>query len=622
MAALAVVVLVVVSAILAPLIAPYHPNATDLLNPLANPSSSHPLGTDQLGRDTLSRLLYGARPTLLYALEATVVTFAIGLPIGLIAGFFPGRVDRTLMQINDIGMSVPVIVLVLLVLSVFATPNQFWIAMVALGIVVSPPLIRNIRAPVLAVRKELFVDAAQVAGLSRIAIVRRHVLPRIRGAVLVQLTLTCALSVLFVVSLGFLGYGVQSPNPSWGTMTADGAQALSRNAWLLVAAGGLTGIFVLSLGLLGDAIRDASVEGWAGRPPKRRGHPGSETAASDRRPVVKTDPSQLLSVRGLSIVYERDGRDVTVVSDVNFDIASGEAVGLVGESGCGKTSVARAVIRLLRGGGQISSGAIQFDGRDVLALDKAGLRQFRGSSIGYVSQEPMVALDPTFRVGWLLQEAIRSHSSLSRREASDRAIELLERVRLPHPEQVAKLYPHELSGGMAQRVSIARALAGGPRLLIADEPTTALDVTVQSEILALLRSLQTDEGLAILLVSHDWGVVSQLCKRAIVMYAGEVVEQAVLADLLDRPAHPYTEKLLACRPGATADDAVALPAIPGAVPEPERWPSSCRFAERCPYRVDACTAAPIELEALADGHVSRCIRTHELAEREAVGARN
>jgi peptide/nickel transport system permease protein len=582
-AAFGVVLAIVLAAIAAPLIAPYAPNAADLLHPLANPSWHHLLGTDELGRDIFSRLLYGARPTLLYGLEAVAVTFGIALPIGLVAGFFGGGVDRALMQINDVGLSVPVMVVVLLVLSVFQ--NHFWIAMVALGVLLVPPLVRNIRGAVIAVRNELFVDAAQIAGLSRPQIVRRHILPRVRGPVLVQLTLVSGLSVLFTVGLGFLGFGIQPPNPSWGTMTSEASQELVQSPWLLIASGGITGIFVLCLGLVGDAVRDASVEAWAGEP---------TTARKPRAPAIAPagdhhdapDPAALLSVRGLSIAFQRRGREVLVASDVSFDIGPGETVGLVGESGCGKTSVARAIIRLHRGEGRIVSGQVQFDGRDVLALDPGQLTQFRGSSVGYISQEPMVALDPSFRVGSLLREAVRSHTAISRSQASRRVLELLELVRLPDPEHVAKLYPFELSGGMAQRVSIARALARGPRLLIADEPTTALDVTVQSEILELLRSVQAETGMAILLVSHDWGVVAQLCRRAIVMYAGEIVE---------------------------------APTIAGTVPDPESWPAACRFNPRCPYRIEGCTAGPIGLESVASDRMSRCIRSQELIAREVAG---
>ena len=638
---------VIVAAVAAaPLIAPYGPDQANLLNPLAAPSWSHLLGTDELGRDTFSRLLYGGRPTLIYALEASVVTFVIGLPLGMLAGFKGGRTDRVLMGINDVGMSAPVIILVLLVLSVFE--NDFWLAMITLGIAVSPPLIRNVRGATLTVRNELFIDAARVSGLSNVQIIRRHVLPRIQGAVLVQLTLNCALSVLFTVSLGFLGFGVQAPSASWGSMTAEAGTVLARSPWLLIASGGITGIFVLCLGLLGDAIRDAAVEVWSGMgtaaPAARRRRaprgvtttgaahtargatttgaahtPRGATAAGRARPLPSPSGDALLSMRDVAIAFPRAGREVLVADGIDLDIAPGESVGLVGESGCGKTSVARAVIRLLRGGGRVVSGSIWFAGQDVLALSARELRGFRGTSVGYISQEPMVALDPSYRVGSLLLESIRSHTGLSGKDATRRVHELLELVHLPRPAEVARMYPHELSGGMAQRVAIARALAGSPRLLIADEPTTALDVTVQAEILKLLAELRVETGMAILLVSHDWTVVGRLCERAIVMYAGQVVEHASVHDLLTTAAHPYTQGLLACRPSSLPAGSHALPAIPGTVPDPEAWPPGCRFADRCRYRAEACSAAPIELLEPGGEHTgrrARCLRVDEIARTE------
>jgi peptide/nickel transport system permease protein len=522
------------------------------------------------------------------------------------------------MQVIDVGMAIPAMVVILIVLSVFS--NDFDIAMVALGILLVPPFVRNIRGAVVAVRGELFIDAARVAGLSRLRIVFRHVLPRVSGPVLVQATLLAAISVLFTSGLGYLGFGVQPPNPSWGTMVGDAQQVINESSWPLVAAGGIVGITVLCLGLLGDAIRDVSVEVWTGpvaRSRKRIGLASSAVAADQETDAGQPNTEAVLSVRGLRIAYPRGEAGVLVAQDVDFDIYPGEAIGLIGESGCGKTSVARAVIRLLRGGGEIVAGQILFDGRDVLALDAEELRRFRGGEVGYISQEPQVSLDPTFTVGALLREAIRAHGKMRRAAARARAIELVEMVRLPEPARILGLYPHELSGGMAQRVSIARALAGKPRLLIADEPTTALDVTLQSEILGLLRSLQQETGMALLLVSHDCWVIAELCQRVLVMYAGEVVEQAPVDALFDRPAHPYSERLLRSDPGSVTDDEQPLPTIPGTVPPPEDWPSSCHFRERCDHARAACAAAPVALVALPGDRESRCIFAHELHAQRA-----
>jgi peptide/nickel transport system permease protein len=322
----------------------------------------------------------------------------------------------------------------------------------------------------------------------------------------------------------------------------------------------------------------------------------------------------LLSMRGLTIAFPGEADDVTVVQEVSFDVAVGEVVGIVGESGCGKTMTARSLLGLLPEGGRIIAGSARFEGRELALLTEREHARVRGSRIGLISQEPMVGLDPSFRVGGQLVEVVRRHSRVSRREGQARARELLELVNLPEPDQVARRYPHELSGGMAQRVAIALALAGDPVLLIADEPTTALDVTVQAEILALLADLRARLGMAVILVTHDWGVLADLCDRAVVMYAGQIVEQAGVAELYRAPRHPYTEGLLAANPhrAATTGD---LPTIPGTVPPPAAWPVSCHFLPRCPYATEACGTGPIPLYTAAPEHLTRCVRFDEVMAR-------
>jgi peptide/nickel transport system permease protein len=614
-AGLVVIAGIVLAAVFAPWLAPYGPNDANLLHPLAGPSAQHLLGTDQLGRDILSRLLWGARPTLLYAIEPLLVTIVAGVPLGLIAGYFGGWTDRTVMWLVDLGLSVPALVVLLIVLSVFQ--NDFWVALLFFGLLTCPPLVRFIRASAIAVRKEPFIDAALVAGRSHGYIIRRHVLPRIRGAVLVQVTLLSAGGILLLAGLGYLGYGPQPPTPTWGNMVAEAQQVLEQSPWLLIASGGITGLTVLCLGLVGDAVRDVFVEAWAGAPAvrekarrekarrERKGGGGvTHPRYEDKRAVLRTARS-LVTVRDLTVTFRRHGADVAVVDGVSFDIEAGQTLALVGESGCGKTTVGRAILGLAG----VAGGTVTFDGREVTSLRGDELRAFRGAAIGYVSQEPMSALDPSFRVGAQLAEAVRAHEKLPK----GRVVELLEMVRLPDPARVARMYPHELSGGMAQRVCIARALAARPRLLIADEPTTALDVTVQAGILDLLATLRDETGMAILLVSHDWGVVARLCERALVMYAGQVIEQAPLADLVRSPSHPYTKALLACRPELARGGLLSV--ISGTVPEPEDWPGSCRFAPRCPHAVSACRDSPVSLTAVGPDAVARCVRVAELAGR-------
>jgi peptide/nickel transport system permease protein len=325
----------------------------------------------------------------------------------------------------------------------------------------------------------------------------------------------------------------------------------------------------------------------------------------------------LLSVSDLSIAFLINDEERLVVSDVDLAIRAGESVGIVGESGCGKSSVARAIARLLPRGGEVVDGSITFDGQDVIGKKDSDLYAYRRHSVSYVAQDPMTALDPTLRIGVLLRRIVQASDGLSRKQADARVLELLEQVKLPDPAAVAKSYPHELSGGMAQRVGIARAVATRPRLLIADEPTTALDVTVQAGILALLRSLQKELGMALLLVSHDWGVVAQVCDRALVMYGGELVESGRLRDVAGAPLHPYTAALLACRPSNVIDDDAPLPTITGSVLAPGNWPTGCRFSSRCAHRADDCDVAPIPISLVTAGHRARCLYPlHEVGDQK------
>jgi oligopeptide/dipeptide ABC transporter ATP-binding protein len=625
LAALAVLALIVVGCFGAPWLAPDKPDATNLFGALAGPSGAHLLGTDELGRDILSRLMYGGRATLTEAALVVVVTVGLGVPAGLLAGFTGGWTDRVIMYLADIGLALPVIVIILLVLAIFNGNLQ--VAMVGLGMLLVPPLARIIRSAAVAVRGEPYVEAARVSGLRPARIMARHVLPRIKGTIVTQATIVAALALLFTTGLGYLGFGPAAPNPSWGGMSAEAGQVLAHSPWLLIASGGAIGITVLCLGIVGDALRDVSTGAWTGQaePARRRAprtgrlrHPGrgghSRRAA---RGVQATAPppaaaaDALLAVQDLTVVFDRGGAEVAVTQAVSLQVRAGETVGLVGESGCGKTSVARAVIGLLRGTGRVASGHVYFDGQDVTALSGAAARRYRGGQVALITQEPMASLDPSCRVGRLLAQAVRQHSPLTRRQARDRVRELLSLVQLPDPDRVARSYPHELSGGMAQRVAIARALAGSPRLLVADEPTTALDVTLQAEILALLRTLQRDTGLAVLLVSHDWEVVARSCDRVVVMYAGQVVEEAAAADILGSPAHPYTGLLLAASPANAPDGAQTLPVIPGAIPAPEDWPAACHFEARCPQAAAACAVGPIALTPAGDGRLARCVLAGE-----------
>jgi peptide/nickel transport system permease protein len=307
---------------------------------------------------------------------------------------------------------------------------------------------------------------------------------------------------------------------------------------------------------------------------------------------------------------------LTVVERVSLDVRGGECLGVVGESGSGKSMTALAILGLLPSGGRIARGSVRFDGVELGSLGGRARQRLRGSQIGFVSPEPMQALDPGVTVGSELREIIRRHRSISRGEAARETVRLLEQVRLPNAAAVARMYPHELSGGMAQRVCIALALAGRPRLLLADEPTTALDVTIQAEILDLLTTLRDETGMGMLLVTHDWGVVAEACDRAVVMYAGQVVEWGTVDDIFRQPLHPYTEALFGAHPHNTS--AGRLRTIPGRVPPPAEWVGACRFAARCPYASADCLEAMVPARRLGDGHVTRCLHPERVGRRAEV----
>jgi peptide/nickel transport system permease protein len=601
-------VAVIVACFAAPLIAPYGPLTQDLTNILQRPSSHHLLGTDTLGRDVLSRLLYGGRISFEGVAEAVGVALALGVPAGLVAGYLKGRVDTVVSRLIEIAMAIPGIIVLLMALSVFG--NSIAPAMIALGVLSAPALARVVRSATLEVSGELYISAARVIGLRPRQIMARHILPRITGPIVVNASILCGSALLVQAGLAFLGFGVQPPAPSWGSMVQEASTVLAEDSWLIWPSGALIALTVLSFILLGDAIRDSAqaTRGSAAVRPARR----SRRTRPSRRGAAAEEGAPgaaLLEVRNLSVLTSSGTK---VVDDVTFSVQRGEAVALVGESGCGKTFTALSVLGMPPGGGVIDSGSVRFQGRELTSLTSREWLALRGSGISYIAQEPIVSLDPTFTVGSQLREVIRLHDRSVKGRAAVRrcSLDLLARCGITRPEEVAELYPHQISGGMAQRVSIARALAGNPALLIADEPTTALDVTIQAEILDLIYDLQAESQMAVLFVTHDWGVVADICTRAVVMYAGQVVETAAVEDLLKSPQHPYAAALLGANPHLVKPEE-RLHAIEGSVPSPGSWPIGCRFAPRCPLATVECTQSPIDMYQTQPGHGARCIRIQE-----------
>ncbi|MBR1227110.1 MULTISPECIES: dipeptide/oligopeptide/nickel ABC transporter permease/ATP-binding protein [unclassified Bradyrhizobium] len=534
------IAIVVVGGLFAGQISSYDPLDQDLLAIKQLPSAEHLLGTDALGRDVLSRLLHGTTPSLVGVVQALAVVSLIGVLLGLSAGYFGGWWDRLVVQYVSLLQAIPVIVVLLSVLSIFG--QSMSAAMVTLGILGSAGVSRVVRSVVLGVREELYIAAARISGLGDARIILTHILPRIFGPVVVQLALFACITVVIQTGINFLGLGVPPPAPSWGGMVFEASASINDFPWLLLPTGSVLALTILSFGLLGDSLRDTAVETWA--------------AAAHRHtlqvrvpePITDAPAHTILALRDLTIVSGQGESARTLVDHVNLDLANAETLGIVGESGSGKTLTVMSMLGLLPAGTRMTSGRMSLDGTTIDLGNQRQLEALRGGTIGMIFQEPMAALDPCFTVGHHLAEVIRVHKGGSRADIEKQIIALLHQVKITNPEEVARRYPHQISGGMAQRVGIARALAAEPRILLADEPTTALDVTVQAEILELLRALSASRNMAVIIVTHDWGVVADLCDRAMVLYQGRALETASVVDLFERPSHPYTAALLKANP--------------------------------------------------------------------------
>ena len=607
MAAL-VLVLLVLLALFADVVAPYDPLKQNLIAALQWPSSTHWLGTDDLGRDVLSRLIHGCRIAVIAAAEGTAIAVLLGVPLGLFIGYRGGWWDRIVMRMVEAIVSIPGIMVAIVIIALLGPGLHK--AMIALGILYSTSFLRLARGVVLAEREEVYVRSARVIGASDSRILLRHIMPNIAPPLIVQITLTVGAVLLSEAGLSFIGLGVQPPDASWGTMLNSAAAFMDLNWFLAIPPGIAIILTVLAVNLLGDVIRDQIGRGIAIET-RADAAPALFVAAV---PAIGTDAvalprveNEVLRVENLQVMVGR-GAGLPIITDLSFGIAKGETLGLVGESGSGKTMTGLAVLRLMGAGLRTTHGSIILNGRDLRSFSDRQMEQVRGNEVAMVFQDPTTSLNPAFTVGSQIAEVLRAKQGLSRKQAWSRTVELIDRVGIPRPEERARAYPHELSGGMAQRVAIARALSCNPSLLIADEPTTALDVTVQQEILDLFRDLQDEFGMAILFVTHDLAVAADICDRIAVMYAGEMVETAHVDALFSDPRHPYTRGLLTAMPHAS-DRNPPLPTIRGNVPRPGAWPVGCRFSNRCDFRIAACEQ---RIPLTGRDRLVRCIRAEEL----------
>jgi peptide/nickel transport system permease protein len=585
----------------------HDPLHIDLSRVLQGPSTEHWLGTDHLGRSTLSRVVVATTVAMKAATLAVGIAIVLGAPLGLLSGYFGGWWDRIAMRIVEAIIALPGLLVAIAILAILGP--SLTNAMIALGFAMSTAFFRLMRGAAIEVREALYVDAAQVVGASTPRIVFRHVLPNVTGPLTVQTTLAFSNVLLAEAGLSFIGLGVQPPDASWGVMLATAQNYIYQNPFMAVPPGLMIMFTVLAFNLLGDGLRDALA-----RVDPDAGNPLREPKVSENGRVAKdaiTSAGDLLSVRNLEVRFRQPtGDDLAVVSDISFDIPAGKTVGLVGESGCGKTVTAMSVMGLLPGNGYVSNGSINFSGQELTTLAEPQLNRFRGNEVGMIFQEPMTSLNPVYTVKNQIAETIHLHNGTSWADAELQAIALLDRVGIADARSRANDYPHQFSGGMAQRVMIAMALACQPKLLIADEPTTALDVTIQGQVLDLLSSLQQEHGMSILLITHDLGVVADMCDEAVVMYAGQLVEKGPIENVLLSPRHPYTAGLLASIPRNEKRQG-GLQQIPGRVPPAWAWPPGCRFHPRCSYATDQCKQQ-VATYSNDERHLTMCIRSAEI----------
>lgn len=547
--ALAFLLVVAVVAVIGRWISPYDPSNSSLSLVLAPPSADHPLGGDSAGRDVLSRLLSATQISIAGALVALIIALLIGTIGGLIAGYYGSLFDTVASWLTSILMALPAIVVLLAARA--ALGPSIWMSMAIFGVLLSPAFFRLVHVSVRAVRHELYIDAARVSGLTDTRIIGRHVLSVVRAPIIIQSAIILGIAISVQSGLEFLGLGDISV-PTWGSMLNDGFAQIYRSPILMLWPSLAIALTSMALVLVSTAARD-ELERTA---PKRKRRvaavsagfpvgPGSSRVSKGSIPAESMPRDLLLRVQDLVVAYDQEGGGVTeVVKGISLDMRKGEVHGLIGESGSGKTQTAFAVLGLLSTGGRVVGGSILFDGVALAGASEKLYSGIRGKRIAYVPQEPMSNLDPSFTIGSQLVEPMRVVLGLPSGEAKRRALDLLQRVGIPDPVRTFAAYPHEISGGMAQRVLIAGAVSCDPELIIADEPTTALDVTVQAEVLDLLRDVQAERQMGVLIVTHNFGVVADLCDRVSVMQAGRIVETGSVESIFDSPTHPYTQSLL------------------------------------------------------------------------------
>ena len=579
--------------ILAPILPLKEPNITNTADRFMLPfEEGHILGTDHLGRDLLSRLLWGTQLSLAVGFAAAFIAATFGSILGAIAGFYGQKTDNIIMRFIDMLMAFPYILLALAIVAALG-PGLFN-ALIAVALVNIPFFARNIRGVTVTLANKEFIEAARLSGMSNLRILIVEIFPNLLPMIVIAMSTTVGWMILETAGLSFLGLGSQPPQADLGSMLGEARSALITNPHTSFVPGIMIFCIVIGINLFGDGVRDALdprlKKGSLIRPLPQTIYEGGDT-----QPQPST---KLLSVQNLSTQFHVNQDIYQSSNNVSFEIQEGECLGLIGESGSGKSVTALSVTSLVASPpGVIKKGSVNYKNQNLLALPFEELRSIRGNKISYIFQDPLTTLHPLHTIGDQLLEALQAHDSkLSASESISKSKELLKSVQIPNPDNVWDVYPHQLSGGMRQRVCIAMALINDPELIIADEPTTALDVTVQAQILNILNSLRKERKLSILFISHDFGVISQLCDRVIVMYAGSIVEEGPVKNIMQQAAHPYTSELIKCVP-QLGNKEHALHSIPGTPPSLNQLPKGCAFANRCQYKQDQCLKGSVPVSS-------------------------
>ncbi|MFG2881659.1 dipeptide/oligopeptide/nickel ABC transporter permease/ATP-binding protein [Streptomyces sp. NPDC048297] len=564
---------------------------------LRGPSTGHLLGTDRLGRDLLARLLSATWPSLLPAVAATLLGAAAGITLGALTAVVGGRAARLLGALINLLLAFPALLVAMFFAALFGAGAGG--AVLALTVASAPGFARITQTLAAQVAGTDFMAAARVLGLRRHRLLLRHVLPHIAEPLMLNTTVAAGSALVALSGLSFLGLGVRPPSYDWGLLLSQGLDRIYTEPLPAVAPGIAIVYAAVAFQLLGEMLAGAAAR-------QARPHPGEEPVAHPVRADRPASVDHVLEVEDLRVVLPTADGVVRPVRGVTLVLRRGEMVGLVGESGSGKSLTALAIADLLPDGARASWGTHRFLGTDVGSSTREERRRQLATGMALVFQNPASAFNPSLRIGTQMTEAVRAHRGTPRAEAVEQALARLERVALPAGRRLLRSRPFQLSGGQRQRVAIAMASMMRPALLIADEPTTALDVTVQRQIMDLLRRIRHDDATAILFISHDIALVADACDRVLVMYGGMIVENLPARELASGARHPYTRMLVASVPDLASERDRPLSTIEAGPPDPYGATPGCPFHDRCPHRLDRCATQSPVLSPLGPGHEVAC----------------